>query len=312
MSVIIAIDIGGTQLRVAVYPIDSTNPIIVQRAPTRGLEAGAYERLTALIDSVWPKDPVAAISVAAPGPLDPFKGIIVETPNIPAWKIFPLAEKLSKRYNVPVFLGNDANLAVLGEWRYGAGRGHNDIVYLTISTGIGGGVVSGGKLVEGWHGMATELGHITVLQDGPVCSCGVQGHLEAVSSGPAIEKYVSGQLAKGRQSSLESGKPFTSKDIAEAAGKGDVLAKEAFMRAGEYLGQAVADFLHIFNPSIVIFGGGVTRSGSLLLDPTKDSIRRHLMDQAYWDGLQIATAGLGDEAGLLGSLAQAHIKLAGN
>ncbi len=309
MSAIIAIDIGGTQLRVAVYPQDSTIPLKIQRAPSRGMEEGVLDRLTALIDSVWPDEPVDIICAAVPGPLNPHTGIIIETPNIPAWLNYPLAELLTKKYGVPAYIGNDANMAVLGEWLYGAGRGHHDIVYLTISTGIGGGVISGDKLIEGFRGMATELGHITVLPDGPVCSCGVRGHLEAVASGKAIAAYVSEQVASGRKSSLGSG-AFTAFQISEAAQQGDELAKEAFLRAGKFIGMATADFLHMFNPSIVIFGGGVSFSGALLLDPVKDSLSRHVMDQSYLDGLVITTAKLGDDAGLLGALAQAHIKLA--
>jgi glucokinase len=156
--------------------------------------------------------------------------------------------------------------------------------------------------------MATELGHITVLPDGPVCSCGVRGHLEAVASGPGIVKYFCEQVAAGRKSSLGCG-PLSARQISEAAQQGDELAKEAFVRAGGFIGQATADLLHIFNPSIVIFGGGVSFSGSLLFDPVRESLRRRVMDEAYLDGLEITTAKLGDDAGLLGSLAQAQIKL---
>jgi glucokinase len=308
MSVIIAIDIGGTQLRAAVYPQNSTIPIRIKRVPTLGLEDGVFDRLTALIDSVWPEQPVDAICAAVPGPQNPYTGIVIETPNIPAWKNYPLAELLLKKYNVPAYIGNDANLAVLGEWLYGAGQGHHNIVYLTISTGIGGGVICGDKLIEGSRGMATELGHITVLPDGPVCSCGVKGHLEAVASGTAIAKYVAEQIAAGRKSSLASG-ALTARQISEAADGGDELAKEAFTRAGEFIGHATADFLHLFNPSILIFGGGVTQSGALLFDPLKDSMRRHVMAESYLDDLVLTTARLGDDAGLLGALAQAHIKL---
>jgi glucokinase len=309
MSAIIAIDIGGTQLRVAVYPHNSIVPIKIQRAPSHGTEEGVFDRLTSLIDSVWPAEPVDIICADVPGPLNPYTGIILETPNIPAWKNYPLAELLTKKYSVPTFIGNDANLAALGEWLYGAGKGHHDIVYLTISTGIGGGVISSDKLIEGFRGMATELGHITVLPNGPVCSCGVRGHLEAVASGTAIAKYVSEQIIAGRKSSLGFG-VLTARQISEAAQQGDALAKEAFIRAGEFIGQATADFLHLFNPSIVIFGGGVSFSGDLLFGPVKDSLRRNIMDESYLEGLEITTAKLADDAGLLGSLAQAHIKLA--
>ena len=309
MSVIVAIDIGGTQLRAAVYPLTRTTPITVQRTPTLGMEDGVFERLTALVDSVWPKELVDAISVAAPGPVDPYNGTIISTPNIPAWTNYPLAEMLSKRYKVPAYLGNDANLAALGEWKYGAGQGHHDVLYLTISTGIGGGVISSDMLIEGSRGMATELGHVTVLSDGPVCSCGVRGHLEAVASGPAIARYVLEQISAGRLSTLSSVKNLTAREVAGAARQGDELAKEAFVRAGNFIGLAVAEFLHIFNPSIVIFGGGVTQSGSLILDPITESMKRNIMDPSYLYGLQLATVKLGDDAGLLGALAQAHMRL---
>ncbi len=309
MSVIVAIDIGGTQLRAAVYPLTGTTPITVQRTPTLGMEDGVFERLTALVDSVWPIELADAISVAAPGPVDPYNGTIISTPNIPAWTNYPLAEMLSKRYKVPAYLGNDANLAALGEWKYGAGQGHHDVLYLTISTGIGGGVISSDMLIEGSRGMATELGHVTVLSDGPVCSCGVRGHLEAVASGPAIARYVLEQISAGRLSTLSSVKNLTAREVAGAARQGDELAKEAFVRAGNFIGLAVAEFLHIFNPSIVIFGGGVTQSGSLILDPITESMKRNIMDPSYLYGLQLATVKLGDDAGLLGALAQAHMRL---
>ena len=309
MSVIIALDIGGTQLRAAVYPSEGITPVAIQKTATRGLEPGVFERLTALVDSVWPATPVDAISVAAPGPLNPYTGMVISTPNIPAWHNYPLSKLLSEKYKVPAFLGNDANLAAVGEWKYGAGQGHHDVVYLTISTGIGGGVICNDMLIEGCHGMAAELGHITVLTGGPVCTCGVRGHLEAVASGPAIAKYVNDQIAAGRTSTLTPGPELGAHEIAMAAGQGDELAREAFTRAGGFIGQAVAEFLHIFNPSIVIFGGGVTQSGRLILDPIESTMKRNVMDKSYLDGLQLATAKLGDDAGLLGSLAQAHIRL---
>jgi glucokinase len=309
MSFIIALDIGGTQLRAAVYPPEGVTPVAIQKTATRGMEAGVFERLTALVDSVWPVEPVGAISVAAPGPLNPHTGMVISTPNIPAWKNYPLADLLFNKYKVPAFLGNDANLAAVGEWKYGAGQGHHDVLYLTISTGIGGGVISGDRLIEGCNGMAAELGHVTVLPGGPICTCGVPGHLEAVASGPAIARFVDAQIAAGRSSILKPGPEFDAHTIALAAEQGDELALEAFTRAGGFIGQAVADFLHIFNPSIVIFGGGVTQSGRLILDPIESAMRRNIMDKSYLDGLRVATATLGDDAGLLGSLAQAHIRL---
>jgi glucokinase len=241
--------------------------------------------------------------------LNPHEGLIYSTPNIPAWVDFPLVQKLRDRYHVPTFLDNDANLAALGEWRFGAGRGHKDVLYLTISTGIGGGVICDNRLLSGARGMATELGHVTVVPDGPLCSCGRPGHLEAIASGPGIVHYVLGQLQAHRSSTLPYDTALTARAVAQAAHAGDALAQEAFTHAGTILGRALADFLHMFNPSIAIFGGGVSLVGALLFDPMKASLAKSVMDASYLEDLIITTAELGDSVGLLGALALAQIKL---
>lgn len=303
MSAIITVDIGGTQLRVALFSGLSITPKKVERCPTHEKPASVLDRLIGVIESLWPDEEVTAISVACPGPLDPATGIVISTPNIPEWTNFPLVDLLKNRFHVPVFIENDANLAALGEWRYGAGQGSNDLIYLTISTGIGGGVISAGRLLTGSHGLAAELGHITVLQNKNLCSCGQRGHLEAVSSGPAIARYVKKRISAGRRSSLTNDLNITARNVAAAARQGDALCSEAFEVAGRYLGYAVADMLHIFNPSLLIFGGGVSQSGDLLFTPMKQAIQERVMDPAYLDNLHIEIAKLGDDAGLLGALA---------
>jgi len=310
MGAIIALDIGGTHLRAAVYLEKSNIPIKHQRTATRSQEGNVYDRIVDLITSIWPEDPVQAISVAIPGPIDPDTGSIIETPNIKGWAYFPLSQKLTDRFHVPVFLGNDANLAALGEWCRGAGEGHHDLIYLTISTGIGGGVISADRLLLGQRGLASELGHVTILPDGPLCSCGQRGHLEAIASGPGIARFVAEKLVEGRTSVLKADTALSSREIAAAAQTGDELALDAFAYAGDYLGLALANFLHIFNPSMVIFGGGVSQSGALLLDPVKESLKRHVMNPSYLEGLELALAKLGDDAGLHGAYTYAKLKLA--
>lgn len=307
MSSIVALDVGGTQLRAAVYPGSGITPTNVIRAATLGMEPDVLKRLIELIETIWPTDVVDAISVAAPGPLNPYTGVIITTPNIPSWDGLPLASILTNHFKVPTYLGNDANLAALGEWKFGAGQEHHDLLYLTISTGIGGGVISKDVLIEGSRGMATELGHITVQPGGPICTCGIRGHLEAVASGKAIVDYVLREIAIGRPSILKSIEGISAREIATAALNGDELAIDTFNQAGRFIGQALADYLHIFNPSIVILGGGVTRSGKLILDPILDSIRSNVMDKSYLNDLQVVTAQLGDDAGLLGALAQGRM-----
>lgn len=310
MGNIVAVDIGGTHLRAAVYEPERIEPLVHQRVETRANEPGVFDRLVTLLKTVWPKNGnVNAIGVASPGPLDPHTGYILATPNIKEWDNFPLAPNLSKQFNVPAFINNDAKLAGLAEWKFGAGKGHHHVLYLTVSTGVGAGVISDDQLVQGYRGLATELGHTVVEPSGPPCSCGFPGHLEAFSSGPGIVKYVLAELEAGVKSSLEPNPNLSAYDVAEAARAGDELAKAAYARAGKYLGIAVANFLHAFNPSILIFGGGVSQVGPLLFEPFQASLKERVFHPRYLDNLMIATAALGDDAGLLGALALAQISL---
>ncbi len=308
MSHTVAVDIGGTHIRVAVFEPNSIKPIVHQRTSSLANESGVYNRLEKAIESVWPKEKVGAIGIASPGPLDPYTGIILATPNIPEWQNFPLTPKLSQHFGVPAYLDNDANMAGLAEWKYGAGKGHQDMVYLTISTGIGGGVISNGCLLQGFRGMGAELGHILIDPDGPLCGCGQRGHIESFSSGPSIARYVKEQIKAGQKSSLQEQPNLSAAQIADAARAGDPLGISAFERAGYYLGIAVANYLAIFDPSIVIFGGGVSQVGDYLFKPFEESLRKHTFHPHYLDDLVITRAALGDDAGLLGALALARMK----
>ena len=309
MSIIVAVDIGGTQIRAAAYEPNSIIPFAQKRTRTRTSEPGVFDRLVQTIQAVWQPGLVDAIGIASPGPLDPYTGTILDTPNIKEWMNFPVGPRLCETFGVPVFLDNDANMAGLAEWQYGAGRGHNNLVYLTISTGIGGGVISDGHLVQGFRGMAAELGHIIVDPNGPLCGCGQRGHIESFASGPAIARFVAEQLKSGRTSSLPATPRPTAVQVAEAALQGDSLAIEAFERAGYYLGVAVANYLAIFDPSILIFGGGASQAGDLLFLPFRESLQKHVFHRHYLDDLIITKAALGDDAGLLGALALARLAL---
>lgn len=304
----IAADVGGTQIRAACYLEDNLEPVSVQRIATQRQGENPLERLMAAIQSVWPDNgSVQAIGVAAPGPMDPYQGIVLAAPNIPGWINLPLQLRLEERFGVKVATGNDANLAALGEWRFGAGQGHHHLIYLTVSTGIGGGVIVDDRLLLGARGLAAELGHVTVMPDGPLCGCGHRGHLEAISSGTAIARWVEQEIAHGYISSLPARQTLTSKQVADAARQGDDLAVAALARAGAFLGIALAGLLHTFNPSAIIIGGGVSRSGSLLFEPMQAALRDNIMTPDYLKDLVISTAALGDSAGLMGALALAHL-----
>ena len=307
MSTYVAVDIGGTQIRAGLYPLDNLHPIILERSSTRHPHDTPLDRLIKLIDSILPQDgKVDAIGVAAPGAIDPHSGIIYEAPNIQGWVNLPLRNVLENHFQMPVALGNDANLAAVGEWKYGAGQGHHDLLYLTVSTGIGGGVIIADSLMTGANGLAAELGHVTVLPGGPICGCGLRGHLEAIASGPGMARWVEQELQDGASSILQPGSNLTAKAIGSAAASGDTLAKAALARSGTFIGRALAGYLHIFNPSIVIIGGGVSQTGHFLLEPMRIAMQENVISKHYTDNLILTTAALGDEAGLMGALAIAR------
>ncbi len=303
MDIFIVSDVGGTHIRVAAFDVATLKQISLKRIPTQKAGQLPIDRLIQLIQEAKQDYEVRAIAVAAPGFLDPDLGIVYEAPNIPGWENFPLKQILEDKFNNPVYLGNDANLGALGEWKFGAGIGHRDLLYLTISTGIGSGAIINNELLLGNNGLAGEFGHVTVLPDGPLCGCGKKGHIEAISSGTGIHNYILEQIEIGSPTSLKLIENFSGKDITKAAMEGDPLAIEAYERAGKYLGIALANFLHMLNPSIVIFGGGVSTAGDLLFAPMRISLQDSIISEAYLENLTITKAKLGDEVGIKGALA---------
>jgi glucokinase len=294
-------------MRAAAYPAGSLAPEKINRIPTRGEGSSPEERLIEVIRSVWPvQDSVAAIGVALPGPIEQATGTLVRAPNIPEFSNFPVRDLLFRHFRVPVAVGNDANLAALGEWQYGAGRGHKHLLYLTVSTGIGSGVIIDGQLLEGARGFAPELGHTTIMVDGPLCGCGQRGHLEALAAGPAIARWAQEEIARGAPSSLPANQNLTALQVSQAAQNGDALALAAFHRGAYFLGIGIANFLHAFNPTIIVLGGGVSASYHLFAEQLQQSVRQHLMSPDFFDQLTFATAQLGDDTGLMGSLAYAR------
>ena len=309
----VAVDLGGTQIRTALCSADGQifRKVVRKTEAKEGLEA-VLGRIYASVDeaiSDTPGSDICAIGVGAPGPVDPKSGMIFEPPNLPGWKCVPLRSLLSAKFGRPTFLGNDANAAALAEHLYGAGRGVQDMIYLTISTGIGSGIIVDGRMLLGYRGLAGEIGHTIVLPDGPACGCGAHGCIEALASGPSIARDVVARLKAGKESRIPKmvKGDLTKVDariVNEAAQLGDKLAINAFRRAGAYLGIACANLLRLFNPRMFVFGGSVTKAGALLFDPLREALAVHA-PQIYLDGLAIAPAALGDDVGLLGALALA-------
>lgn len=310
MRTFITLDIGGTNTRCALFDEGSIKPIKQAKITTSIDGQPAIERLIKIISEIWPDDnSVAGICAGAPGSINVNEGVVILAPNIPGWKNFELGKILSEKFKVPVFINNDARMAAIGEWKYGAGIGHDNLMYFTISTGLGNGTISHGRLLEGSIGIATESGHVVIDENGPLCGCGKKGHLEAYSSGTGIENFVRDEIGKGVNSTLSSLQNPGAWQIAEAARKGDALAKKAFERAGYYLGIGISNYLHIFNPSCVIFGGGVSQSGDLLMLPFRKSLESHVLNINYLSNLEIKLASLGDDVGIIGAMAYLKDKL---
>ena len=310
-AAILAVDIGGTKILTAVVGADGA--VLARRrvaTPDRGvapvLEAIVHSARTVLEDRGLTFRDVAAAGVGAPGPLDPDAGVVFEPPNMEGWHDVPLAALLHERLGAPVFVENDANAAALGEWWVGAGRGVADLIYLTVSTGIGGGIIIDGRPYHGKSGAAGEMGHVVVLADGPLCGCGTRGCLEALSSGTAIARQARELLARGKAPGLahllEDGEAPTARLVAEAAARGDADCLALLAQAGRYLGIALAGYVNIFDPELVVLGGGVVQAGEAFLAPARENMYALALAQPR-RGLRLATGELGDEAGALGMIA---------
>lgn len=309
MPPIVAVDLGATNLRAARYAKPEPPYQEAYRTLTNAQEGpdAVIQRIADAVRRVSPEEETdLRVGVAAPGPLNPFTGMIVEAPNLPGWEGLPIRGLLESTLGCPVALGNDANLAALGEWRHGAGRGTEHMIYLTISTGIGGGIISGGRLLQGAHGLAAELGHMTVLPGGPMCGCGQPGHLEPVASGTAIARRAKERLRAGEASgplgvALEGGF-LTAKAVGEAAHQGDPLALSLIREAGGTIGAQLAQLAHAFNPEIFVIGGGVSRIGDIFFEAVREALQVNIMHRSYLESLQVVPAQLGDESGLVGAM----------
>ncbi len=309
-DVYLTVDLGGTRIRAARCRANGTIESRTERM-TKAAQGpdGVIARIEQSLRKVSPdQETVKAISVVAPGPVDPWTGVVFMAPNIPGFVDVPLRDRLHASFNVPVFIGNDANLAGLAEWRFGAARGHAHVIYLTISTGIGGGIIIDGKLLLGNHGLAAELGHVTSDCNSGTCNCGNVGCIEWLASGTAIVRQLNDHLRAGEQSQVtelvsNNLDTVNVEVIEQAARNGDPLANAVLDRSFHALGLNIVSLLHIFNPSIVVIGGGVSNMGDRLFKPVREIVERHVMNPRYV--CPIVPAQLRGDVGLLGALALA-------
>ncbi|GHH75933.1 glucokinase [Streptomyces sulfonofaciens] len=310
---VLALDIGGTKLAAGAVAEDGTL-LSFASCPTGAREGpeAALGRLfelgeKVLADADVPIGRLLGTGIGCGGPLDPYAGVLIAPPHLPGWTQIPITDLARERYGVPAVLDNDGTAGAAGEWRFGAGRGVRHLLYLTVSTGIGGGLVLDGRTFRGGAGNGGEPGHITVRSDGRVCKgCGRRGCLEAYASGTSIAERAEEALAEARASGtagvLAAHQPLTAADVDAAARQGDPLAARVWAETVEALGSGLTSLVNLFEPEMVVLGGGVTRSGERLLGPVRRLVAAQAMGPAARTARIVRAAG-GDTAGVLGAAA---------
>lgn len=309
-SLVLAIDLGGTKIITAIF--NNSKLIAEERCLTLADEGpqSVINRLLSALDHLFSlknidSSQLGGISIAAAGAIDIERGLVTSSPHLPGWHDVPLRDIVEEKYKVNTLLLNDASAAALGEHRFGAGRGINNLILLTVGTGIGGGIIINGRLYNGPCGSAGEVGHMTIDVSGLSCECGNIGCLETLASGTAMAREAKRRIAQGESSSLVElvvGKieDITAEKIGVAAAGGDSLALDVIAEAGTYLGVGMVNLVNIFNPKMIVVGGGVANLGDLLLDPARQVVKERAF-RISAQAVRIVPAQLGDKAGVFGA-----------
>lgn len=305
MERFLALDIGGTKIALGRFSEDGKleEKIIFPTNAERGYKKIVEEIIENL--KKLKTDNTVALGVGCGGPLDSERGIILSPPNLPGWDNVPLKKDLEDALKIPVFLDNDANSACLGEYYFGAGRGVKNLVYITISTGIGAGIIIDGKILHGQRDSAGEVGHQTILPDGPLCNCGNRGCLEALASGTAIVKRAEEAILRGEDTILREWskkEKISAKMVRSAYLEGDKVAERIWKTALEYLGIGIGNVITIVSPERVVFGGGIMNAGEEVLETVKRVVKERVRLVPV-DKVEIVLAQLGEDVGIYGALA---------
>lgn len=306
---VIGIDLGGTKISAAIADLNG-NVIFQTTLPTNAQEGeeAVLGRMISVIETLFEKsnktiEEVVSIGIGSPGPLDAKKGIIITTPNLP-FRNCDIVSPIRNKFNIPVYLDNDANVAAIGEFMLGAAKGTENMVYITVSTGVGGGAVINGKIYRGNTSNALEIGHTTILPDGPRCNCGNHGCVEALASGTAIAKRAKEAIERGLDTTLANYENVTSYEVFREAEKGDIVATDILDRSLNYLGICVANTITSFDPEMVVIGGGVSKGGDIVFERVQQVVNERCFE-AMAEACKIVPAGLGTDAGVIGAVALA-------
>lgn len=310
---VVAVDIGGTKVLVCL--VDRRDEIVGERQfsteSRRGPEAIVQDIVNVSTDMLKemgvPLSQVCGLGIASAGPSNPATGVVFNSPNLSGWHNVPLAQWIEERLGIPACLGNDATLAALGEHRYGAGAGVGNMIYVTVSTGIGGGIITEGRLYTGGLGAAGEIGHTILEVDGPMCSCGKRGCLESFSAGWALAQTAQDRIARGQPSlalELAEGnlENITAQTLFEAAERGDELSASILREGARYLGVAFLNLAVLFDPEMIVVGGGLSLRWDEYVGHAVEFVRRATYPRPLRE-LPIVPAKLGDRAGIKGAVA---------
>ncbi|HIA64558.1 TPA: ROK family protein [Candidatus Poribacteria bacterium] len=309
---LVGVDIGGTKLATVVA--DANGQILNKvRQPTeshRGFEH-AIKLIVDMIDQLlhleqFTRDQISAIGISCGGPLDTKTGVVYSPPNLPDWDAIPLADIVESEFKIRPVIENDANAGALAEWRFGAGRGYNHVVFMTMSTGIGAGIVVDGRILHGASDCAGEVGHQVLIPNGPVCGCGNRGCLEAICSGPAIAQRAQEKVRKNPHTKIldlvdDNIEAIRSEEVLEAAKSADPLALDLIHEISFYMGWGIANLVNIINPDIVLIGTIAVAAGDLLLDPIRRTVLEMSM-QRPGEIVKIMPAQLGQQIGDLAAI----------
>ncbi|KAF4406490.1 MULTISPECIES: ROK family glucokinase [Streptomyces] len=306
MGLTIGVDIGGTKIAAGV--VDEEGSILETcKVPTPPTPEGVVDAIAEAVRTVSTDHSVEAVGIGAAGYVDDKRATVLFAPNI-NWRHEALKDKVEQRVGLPVVVENDANAAAWGEYKFGAGAGHEDVICITLGTGLGGGIIIGNKLRRGRFGVAGEFGHIRVVPDGLLCGCGSQGCWEQYASGRALVRYARQRAVATPENAqillgLGDGTPeaIEGKHVSQAARQGDKVAVDSFRELARWAGSGLADLASLFDPSAFIIGGGVSDEGDLVLDPIRKSFRRWLVGSQWRPHAQVLAAQLGGKAGLVGA-----------
>jgi glucokinase len=308
---VLALDIGGTQIRAAAILPDGRR--LGRRAVATPIAGGAeaiYAACAGLLGQVeddlerQTRARLAAIGISSMGPVNPWRGLVVDPPNVPLLRDAPLADEVERRLGLPAYLERDTNVAALAEHWRGAARGCPNFLYVTVSTGLGGAIFRDGRLMLGPDGTAGELGHVTLVDDGPRCGCGGLGHLEAVSGGAGLASQGRGEVAGGRSPFLAdraARAPLTGKDVAEGEAAGDEACVRIMSCARQAFAIACVGWVNAFNPDRIVIGGTVAeRQGERWLGPAREAVAATGL-RVPAARVRIVPAELGEDVGLVGA-----------